>query len=275
MQGPATHPSAGGGPRPSLAQRAFPRRVRALLEGILDYVADELDRGLVTAMNELEQQLFKLAEQAKSNELQSNCFVALREVKRGRADVIPRFLLGLEAELAAIKDPPRKPEVVLARHELSLVEDAVMDESIIVNEIAGRAEIRNSLPLFLLGQRFGVIAGRPAFDAESLPVGPHALCRVLREAAATLDLGIEHKQQLYRQFDRTVMQFIGPLYEALNTYLIRQRVLPYLTYVPVRAKRVDTQTAERAAKGHEERTGRDTTLGGAVAQVPAARTVKK
>ena len=81
-----------------------------------------------------------------------------------------------------------------------------------------------------------MIAGRPAFDADSLPVGPHALCRVLREAAGTFDLNTEHKQHLYRQFDRTVMQFIGPLYEALNTYLIRQRVLPFLTYVPVRAK---------------------------------------
>jgi hypothetical protein len=268
MQGPATHPSAGGVPRPSLAQRAFPRRVRALLEGILDYVADELDRGLVTALNELEQQLFKLAEQAKSNELQANCFAALREVKRGRADMIPRFLLGLEAELAAIKDPPRKPDAVLVRHELSLVADVVMDEAIVVNEIAGRAEIRNSLPLFLLGQRFGVIAGRPAFDAESLPVGPHALCRVLRDAVGTFDLSTEHKTQIYRQFDRNVMQFIGPLYEALNTYLIRQRVLPYLTYVPVRAKRIDAQIAERAAKGFEERTGRDTTLAGATPHAP-------
>ena len=129
----------------------------------------------------------------------------------------------------------------------------------------GRAEIRNSLPLFLLGQRFGVLAGRPAFDAETLPVGPQALCRILRDASATLDLNAEHKHQLYRQFDKHVMQYIGPLYEALNTYLIRQRVLPFLTYVPVRAKRSETHAAERAAKGFEERTGRDSVGGSAPA----------
>jgi hypothetical protein len=211
MQGPATYPSAGSGPRPSLAQRAFPRRVRALLEGILDYVSDELDRGLVQTMNELEQQLFKLAEQARNTEVQRNCFEALREVKRGRADVTPRFLLGLEASLATLKDPPRHEaliERVGASHELSLLDDVVLDESGVLNEIAGRAEIRNSLPLFLLGQRFGVVAGRPAFDAEHLPVGPHALCHILRDAVACLDLNLEHRQHLFRQFDRSVIQFV-------------------------------------------------------------------
>lgn len=239
MQGPATHSSAAGGPRPSLAQRAFPRRVRALLEGVLDYVSDELDRGLVTTLNEFEQQLFKLAEQAKNNELQKRCFEALREVKRGRADLTPRFLLGLEAALATLKDPPKNdPRVdsTGAFRELSLVEDMVLDEASTLDEIAGRAEVRNSLPLFLLGQRFGVVAGRPAFDAENLPVGPHALCRILRDAVGCLDLNGEYRQHLFRQFDRSVMQFIAPLYEALNTYLIKQRVLPHLTYVPVRVK---------------------------------------
>ena len=241
MQGPATHSSAGGGPRPSLSQRAFPRRVRALLEGVLDYVSDELDRGLINTLNEYEQQLFKQAEQARSNEVQKTCLDAMREVKRGRADVAPRFLLGLEASLATLKEPPRRDPMAkteVSALEMSLVEDVIVDENVTLNEIAGRAEIRNSLPLFLLGQRFGVIAGRPAFDAETLPVGPHALCRVLREASLCLDLNLEHRQQFFRQFDRSVMQFIGPLYEALNTYLINQKVLPYLTYVPVRANPV-------------------------------------
>ncbi len=250
MQGPATYPSAGGGPRPSLAQRAFPRRVRALLEGVLDYVADELDRGLVATLNETEQQLFKMAEQAKSDDLQKLCFDALREVKRGRADMVPRFLMGLEASLATLKDPPRREgeaRQAASFRELSLVEDVVMEENITLNEISGRAEIRNSLPLFLLGQRFGVIAGRPAFDAESLPVGPHALCRVFGESMGCLQLSQEYRQQLFRQFDRNVMQFIGPLYEALNTYLVRQRVLPYLTFVPMRTRPTARAQADSAA----------------------------
>ncbi|MBB5207635.1 DUF1631 domain-containing protein [Chiayiivirga flava] len=240
MQGPASFSTGSNAPaRASLGQRQFPRRVRTLLEGVLDFVSDEVDRGIATMLGELEQQLFKLAEQARSNSMQKGFFDALREVKRGRADLAPRFLLGLETALAGIQDPPRPSPIAGGGRragELSLVEDVVMDESVALNEIATRCEIRNSLPLFLLGQRFGVIAGRPAFDSETLPIGPQSLVNILREAVGCLDLNSEYRQLLYRQFDRSVMQFLAPMYEAVNAYLIRERVLPNLTYVPLRAQ---------------------------------------
>ena len=238
MQGPASFSTgSNASPRASLGQRAFPRRVRVLLEGVLDFVSDEIDRGIATMLGELEQQLFKLAEQARSNNLQKGFFDALREVKRGRADLAPRFLLGLETALASINDPGKSTKVQPPERrfsELSLVEDVVMDESVALNEIANRTEIRNSLPLFLLGQRFGVLAGRPAFDTETLPIGPHSLVNILRDAVGCLDLSSEYRLLMYKQFDRSVMQFLAPMYEAVNGYLIRERVLPHLTYVPVR-----------------------------------------
>ena len=240
------HGTRGGtAPPPTLAQRAFPRRVRLLLEGVLEYASDELERGLAATLNEQEQQLFKLAEQARSNDVQSRCFEALREIKRSRPDVIPRFLISLEAALARISEPPARvgglfgtsPSTSpMVASQLSLVEDGEMDESGVLTEIANRAEVRNSLVLFLLGQRFGVVAGRPAFDAETLPVGPHALCRSLREAVSCMELNLENRLALYRQFDRLVMQRSGSFYEALNTYLAKQNVLPHLTFVPIRAR---------------------------------------
>ena len=241
MQG-AANSRGGATPPPTLAQRGFPRRVRMLLEGVLEYASDELERGLAATLNEQEQQLFKLAEQARSNDVQARCFEALREIKRGRADVTPRFLISLEAALASLRDPPQRglafaaPAPSASSGQLSLVEDVDMDEQVVLNEIAGRAEIRNSLVLFLLGQRFGVIAGRPAYDAETLPIGPHALCRALRVACGCLDLNLENRLALFRQFDRQVMQGSSSFYETINGYLIRQRVLPGLTFVPVRAR---------------------------------------
>src|SRR5690606_20549286 len=169
MQG-AGNSLGGVSPPPTLAQRSFPRRVRMLLEGVLEYASDELERGLALTLNEQEQQLFKLAEQARNNDVQARCFESLREIKRGRADVTPRFLISLEASLASLRDPPRHGAGFssqpmpssLSLGQLAVVEDVEMDERVVLNEIAGRAEIRNSLVLFLLGQRFGVIAGRPA-----------------------------------------------------------------------------------------------------------------
>ncbi|MBP6596344.1 MAG: DUF1631 domain-containing protein [Arenimonas sp.] len=213
--------------------------MKTLLGGILEYSSDELERTLVAMLNEFEQQLFKFAEQARSNMVQIRWLEAQRLVKRTRPDLVPRFLISLEAELACIKDPPGAKAAAsfrVSRGELTLVENFDMDETTVLAEIASRAEVRNSLPLYLLGQRFGVLAGKPAFDAENLPIGPQALCRMIRQATECLELSGEHRLLLFRTFERHLMPLYGSFVESVNTYLSKNGVLPNLHYVPVRPR---------------------------------------
>lgn len=242
MSSPGTPPHASA---PTLASRALPDRVRVLLGGILEYSSDEIERTLVAMLNEFEQQLFKYAEQARSNMVQIRWLEAQRLVKRTRPDLVPRFLIALEAELACIKDPPGAKAAVAdfrnSRGELSLVENMDMDEATVLAEIASRAEVRNSLPLYLLGQRFGVVAGKPAFDAENLPIGPQALCRMIRQSCDCLELSGEHRLLLFRTFERHLMPLYGTFIESINTYLSRNGVLPNLHYVPVRPRSASPQ----------------------------------
>src|SRR5688500_10481041 len=232
---PTPHASA-----PTLASRPLPERVRGLLGGILEYASEELERTLVAVLNEFEQQVFKFAEQARSNVAQTRWLEAQRLVKRTRPDLVPRFLIALEAELACIRDAPGTKALAggyrLGSGEMTLVENLDLDEATVLQEIAGRAEVRSSLPLYLLGQRFGVLAGRPAFDSENLPIGPQALCRIMRQAAECLELGGEHRQLLFRTFERHLMPLYGSFVESINTYLARNGVLPNLHYVPVRVR---------------------------------------
>ena len=248
MSASATPPHASA---PTLASRPLPERVRGLLGGILEYASDEIERTLVATLNEFEQQLFKYAEQARSNLVQTRWLEAQRLVKRTRPDLVPRFLIALEAELASIKDPPGPKSIIggprISRGELSLVENLELDETTVLSEIAGRAEVRNSLPLYLLGQRFGVLAGKPAFDSENLPIGPQALCRMIRQASICLELAGEHRQLLFRTFERHLMPLYGNFVESVNTYLSRNGVLPNLHYVPVRARPATATTPAPAA----------------------------
>jgi hypothetical protein len=254
MQGSAGHPAPTPSGMPAtLAQQRFPRRVRQLLQGILDFSADELGRGVAMALDEYEQALFTHSEQAANPAVRSNYLAALREVRSGREKLFSAFRSGLEDVLASVRElprpsgPPEEPKAEKLTLSLSLVDDVEIEENIVVNEIANRAEIRNSLPLYLLGQRFGVIASRPAYDVEHLPIGPQQLCRIVGHAAERLDLGVEHRMLLLKQFDRQVMAGIGGFYEALNNYLIGQGILPNLTYVPIRARKVAQNTAQPAS----------------------------
>lgn len=225
---------------PTLASRQLPRRVRALLEGILEFTSDELERGIIGTLNEFEQQLFKFAEQARSNVVQTRWLESQRLIKRTRHDLVPRFLISLEAELANLREPPAAKGMGLQRPrtgtELSLVDELEMDETSLLAEMASRAEMRCSLPLYLLGQRFGVLAGRPAFDSETLPIGPQALCRMIRTAADGLELCEEHRLLFLKVFDRQVMPMYSSLVDAINTFLAKNGVLPHLQYVPLRAR---------------------------------------
>lgn len=230
------------GPAPTLATKNLPRRVRHLLEGILEFASDEFERGVISSLNDFEQQLFKFAEQARSAAVQTRWLEAQRLIKRTRHDLVPRFLIALEAELSMLREQYQPKPSYMSRtslgaaNELSLVNDIEMDEATVILEIANRAEMRNSLPLYLLGQRFGVLAGKPAFDSETLPIGPHAICRILREASDCLDLNQEHRLMFFKNFEKQVMPLYGNLIESVNNYLAKNNVLPNLQYVPIRAR---------------------------------------
>lgn len=228
---PATAPRPGSEPRlVTLGSRqvALPPRVRSLLEGVLALAGNIVERSFGDSLNEYEQQLFKQAEKARSSNEQHAVFESLREVKRGRADVAPRFLLFLESALAQLDGKPATAAPPPRFQELTLLDTRDQEENLALQEIATKAEIRHSQALYALGHRFGVMAGAPALDAESLPIGPQQLCAALRYSTACLGLVLEHRLLLYRQFDRRAMAEIGSLYTALNDYLVQQRILPNL-----------------------------------------------
>jgi hypothetical protein len=257
-------------------------RVRNLLEGILSACSSGLERALVATLNDVEMQLFKLAEQGRSNEQQHRCFETLREIKRGRADVAPRYMLAMEDALArfdrqheaAVDAPAQRRPGTPVKQELSLVETSDLEESLALQELAAKAEIRQAPALSALGYRFGVLAGAPAFDAETLPIGPPRLGDALRHACACLDITTDHRVLLYRTFDQMATSAIGEFYEAVNTYLINQRILRNLRAQMPRGKgsataTENTATAEAAKQAESRQAEAQAPLG--YSPSPAAR----
>ena len=97
---PPPHASA-----PTLASRPLPERVRGLLGGILEYASDEIERTLVGTLNEFEQQLFKYAEQARSNMVQIRWLEAQRLVNEAvRRLRLTRLIIAHRPETIASAD---------------------------------------------------------------------------------------------------------------------------------------------------------------------------
>lgn len=226
----------------SLASAALPRRVRESLEELYSLLADELSRQLEHMLADYESQLFRLADQARTQSMQGQHFEMLRALRQHRADLVPRFLIGLENSLSRIREPARQnaatePAAPLVFQDMRLIGDDEASEETMLRAMAVRQHARASLPLQLLGQRFGVLAGAPAFDAESLPVGPHELGRLFQDASSVLRLGTEARHLLLRAFERQVLGGYEQLSEMMNALLARHNVLPGLSFVPLRKRR--------------------------------------
>ncbi len=238
----------------SLKQRPdLPARVRSLLEGLLERSANQFEHAISRTLDELEQELFKLAERARSNEQQHARFEALREIKRGRADIAPRFLLHVESTLAHLNSSagktPDTRRAAAAGSTLELVDSEVLEEDLALQEIVSKSEIRHSQALYALAHRFGVLAGSPAWETEALPLGPAQLGRALRHATHCLDLNVEYRVLAYRLFDRVAMLPIGEFYDVINGYLAKQRILAHLQSPAMRASGAAAAAAPRAEDG--------------------------
>src|SRR5450432_1332824 len=192
-----------------LAERNdLPQRLRDVLQGLLTLCGSGLELRIAESIAEFETQLIRLADKAP-NEQQNGYFDSVHELKRGRADVMPRFLRSLENALAhlgkdsgpasrALKPLPMKPR-------MALTESTQLDESLVLADIATKVELRVREPLYALGNRFGVLAGTPRIAAETMPLGPRSMVEALRYGTAGLDLVLEHRLTLYRCFERVAL----------------------------------------------------------------------
>ncbi|MEO5624674.1 MAG: DUF1631 family protein [Dokdonella sp.] len=221
-----------------LAQRSdLPPRVRSVLDGLIEQSYAYFESAIVRTLDEVEQALFKLAERANSNEQQQYRFEDLRIIKLGRADVAPRFLQHTESRLAQVRAPTgsvQAPDPFLefgshrGRAALELVDSAVLEEDLALQEIASKSEIRNSQALYALSHRLGVLAGTPAYTNDTLPLGPAQIAAACRYAMLALDIDASHRVLAFREFDRVAMLPIATFYERINAYLVAQRILPNL-----------------------------------------------
>ncbi|MBS0430866.1 MAG: DUF1631 domain-containing protein [Proteobacteria bacterium] len=230
----------------TLAERAdLPARARTLLEEQLAEYSAGIEPQLRASLTELEQELFKLAEQARSDAEQQTAFESLREVKRTRADAAPRLLLLMEGRLAGLGLP--QVRAAETRFDLALIEHDELEEAITLDDIATHTEMRASQALFELGHRYAVLAASPLLETEALPLGPHALVQGLHEVAGGMGLPREHRTTFYRLFDRRLLGAAEVLYGGLNKHLALRGILPNLrSYLPRRNP--ESQPRKRGAE---------------------------
>ncbi|MGA9422719.1 MAG: DUF1631 domain-containing protein [Rhodanobacteraceae bacterium] len=239
MNKPATHAPtpqviSGDSLRAIVDRRRLAPRVRLLLEGLIKRTALHFDVAVTRWLDEFEQELFKRAERAPSNEQQSADFEALREIKRARADFTANFTLLMQGEMAAPVGAHAAPTQAVRKTtlgmDLELIDSGVLEEDLALQELVGKSEVRYSQSLYVLGHRIAVMFAIPALDNATIPLGPARLSSLVKSAVGKLDLRRDYRVLAYDLFDRVVMRDYGRYLDSLNEYLAAQHVLPHLRF---------------------------------------------
>lgn len=204
------------------------------LLGSVRSIASRNLQGLIAMLfDNLDDALFDLAEKAASNALQVEYFDGMRELRKKRGLIERMFIDDIAKRIADLGAGRLRERRMLndsgsPRGELSLVEDAELEESLAVSSMASKAEQRLARNLFALNERLAVLAGGLRFDNALGPLDPGALAQAFRQALRDLDAGMRVKLIVYKLFDRYVMSGAEAMYEELNLSLAQAGVLPQI-----------------------------------------------
>jgi hypothetical protein len=216
--------------------QGIPLRSGEIVAQLLDQLPALLGEDIVELLQRLHEALADAA--VPVFEQPPCCRDSQRILLYRQAQALPALLDALrrECEAVALAGPRRGAEpVVPGRPQvLRLQDEEGFDEESALASIARRHASRSSFPLMLLGQRFGVLFARPAMDADTLPVGPHAFCRALGAAATHIGLCPHTRMSLYRLYDIDFMDHYPRFAEAFDALVDQAGILPGLAYVPLR-----------------------------------------
>lgn len=200
-----------------------------------------------TSFDRIEEELFTLAEQSVDRELQALYLEARAQAREKRSGIEgafrQRFLGEFDGKVRGDAAPPPKARLTM---ELSLVDDADLEESIALSSMANKLKSGAEEELGALTKRLGYLLDEPDLPGESNPLSPESVCKAIQEACGQISAGYEVKLMLMRLFEQHVARDLPQVYRDVNARLVElHQVLPDIrvTY------RAPVQPSQRPAPG--------------------------
>ncbi|WP_166269116.1 DUF1631 domain-containing protein [Marinobacter caseinilyticus] len=201
---------------------------------IRDTVVAGLGDLLQGAFDAVDDSLFELANNARSNNEQNRYFEAMREIRIKRKGVEKHFQ---SAVAKLFGQPPRSSDISntdqnarQTADSLSLVHNDELEEQVALNAMVSKARAYFQGPLIQLQTRFSVIYPDANETDPVNPMAPEHLCGAFIEAAQALEIQIRERLIVLKQFDRYVVSNLGMLLDEANRILVQAGVIPNFRY---------------------------------------------
>jgi len=237
-------PAGNTGPRPATESKA-------LLSQCRDLARSKLSRIVADALDKVENDLFAAAEASTSRTEQQILFEAMSQVKAHRGEIsssFDRYFIEIYDRRTAASRGLGVPTKEPSLGELTLVDDAAMEEDLVVNDLARKTRNRID-PEQLLGirARFGhLLSNEQVEDDTSNPLCPEAVFEALKMACGKVPGAFAVKRSLLNAFQPYVAAGITTVYADVNQNLISHHVLPRIRHQVKRAADIGVAGANPA-----------------------------
>ena len=269
-------PARPAGPAVSTGSRPATES-RALLSQCRDLARSKLSRIVAEALDKVENDLFAAAEASTSRAEQQVLFEAMTQVKAHRGEIsssFDRYFIEIYDRRISIR-APILPGAAPSMAELTLVDDAAMEEEMVVNDLARKTRNRID-PEQLLGirARFGHLLSKSeqVEDDTSNPLCPEAVFEALRMACGKIPGEFAVKRSLLNAFQPYVAAGITTVYADVNQNLISHHVLPRIRHQVKRAADIGVAPSINPALAASQAMNLAQLMGGAQGAAAAAMT---
>ncbi|MDP4548419.1 DUF1631 domain-containing protein [Marinobacter sp. MDS2] len=184
------------------------------------------------AFDAVDDSLFELANNARSNNEQNRYFEAMREIRIKRKGVERHFQGAVSQFFTAPPHAGAQPDQdsQTDASSLTLLGNDDLEEQVALNAMISKAKTHFQGALLQLQARFTQVYPSANDDQPVNPMAPEHLCSAFTEAIQALDIQIRERLILLKQFDRYVVSNLGMLLDEANRILIQAGIIPNFRY---------------------------------------------
>jgi hypothetical protein len=224
---------------------------------IIDSCRQAMSRGMgllgETLFEKLDDTLYKLADKAESNDLQTRYFDAMRDVRKEREGIEESFQAVIFSGYDNFWRSWSSSSVSNEHDEvdfdsLALIESDTLEEELAISSMVARGENICLRELYALEQRFSKLLNGMPVESRNNPLAPDKICNAFRSSIQVLDIDIPTKLVIYKVFEQEVVSHLDEVYAGINELLRDAGVIPKLRPM-IRRTKVAATTSGRLGAG--------------------------
>jgi len=204
-----------------------------LLKECRELALDRLSNSVRSMLDKVEDALWSLADPTHDREVRNLYITAKDKALPQRKQIEEQFRANYLAEFTNRISRKQRDEFSrfdLSTLELGLVNDEDLEETLKVNEMAGKLRRYCEEELHALDQRVGVLIGDANLQGEGNPFSPQAVCSAYKQTCRHLEPNLKVRMIFHKLFDDHVLDDVRSIYKDLNALLSQRSILPKIRY---------------------------------------------